>query len=123
MGDESTAKRIADEVTAALTHRYKLPEGEFQLGASVDFAFYPEHTTSEEELLAFADTAMYAAKENGVGTCYQPYMTDRLVERRDMLERLSVAQQREEYFLDYQPQVDLRTGAVSYTHLTLPTKA
>jgi len=76
-------------------------------------AFCPDHSKSSEELLAFADTAMFSAKDQGIGyACYETEMTDRLVEHRSMQEKLSKALERDEFFLVYQPQVNLDSGRV-----------
>ena len=113
IGDNEHAASIARRICDFLTQRYVLEEAEFPLGASVGFSFCPDHTQSDQELLAYADTAMFYAKENRLGyACYEPDMTDRLVEYRTMQERLSVALERNEFFLVYQPQVDLQSNQV-----------
>lgn len=110
---QNDAALIAGELCNLLTHRYVLDDAEFPLGASVGYALCPDDTESDGELLAYADTAMYYAKENRLGhACYESKMTDRLVEYRSMQEKLSFALEREEFFLVYQPQVNLRTGEV-----------
>ena len=111
--DAEHAASIAHKICRLLTQRYVLDDAEFPLGASVGYAICPDHTQSAEELLAFADTAMYQAKETRAGhLCYEADMTNRLVEYRTMQEKLSFALERNEFFLVYQPQVDLRTGVV-----------
>ena len=107
------ASLIARRACELLTRRYELEEAEFPLGASVGFAFCPEHSTSADDLLSYADTAMFYAKDNHLGhACYEPEMTDRLVEYRRMQESLSSALENDEFFLVYQPQVDLCSGEV-----------
>jgi len=97
-----------------LTVRYVLEQAEFLMGVSLGYAISPDHTRSELEMLAYADTAMFHAKENRLGyACYEFEMTDRLVEYRSMQEKLARALDRNEFFLVYQPQVDLRTGEVT----------
>ena len=111
--DAEEAASIASEIGQLLTQRYVLREAEFPLGASVGFALCPEHTQSDEELLAFADTAMFHAKENRWDyACYERQMTDRLIEYRTTQEQLSFALERDEFFLVYQPQVDFRNDRV-----------
>jgi EAL domain-containing protein (putative c-di-GMP-specific phosphodiesterase class I) len=96
-----------------LTRRYMLEEAEFPLGASVGYALCPDHAATDGDLLAYADTAMFHAKENRLGQiCYETAMTDRLVEYRTVQEKLSVALERNEFFLVYQPQVCFRTSRV-----------
>jgi len=111
--DTDSAALIAAEICQLLTQRYVLKDAEFPMGASVGFAACPAHTESDQDLLAYADTAMFHAKENRLGyACYEPNMTDRLVEYRTMQERLSNALEQNEFFLVYQPQVSFDTGRV-----------
>jgi len=111
--DAEEAASVASEIGRLLTQRYVLREAEFPLGASVGFALCPDHAQSDEELLAYADTAMFHAKENRQDyACYERSMTDRLIEYRTMQEQLSFALERDEFFLVYQPQVDLSNDRV-----------
>ncbi|MCC7334710.1 MAG: EAL domain-containing protein [Pirellulaceae bacterium] len=111
--EESEADLIAKSVCTVLTQRYHLTDDNFQLGTSVGYSLFPAHATSDMELLAFADTAMFHAKENQLGfSIYQREMTDRLVEYRTVQEKLSRALEKDEFFLVYQPQVDLESGEV-----------
>ncbi len=111
--DAAQANEIAHSLNKLLTHHYALDDTEFPLGASVGFALYPDHATSDKDLLAFADTAMFHAKEKQLGyASYAREMTDRLVEYRTLQAKLSRALEREEFFLVYQPQVNMDSGEV-----------
>ncbi len=107
------ADEMAERIRDLLTHRYQTADAEFPLGASVGYALCPEHTNSDKELLAFADTAMFHAKENRLGySRYESQMTEKLIEYRTVQEKLALALEREEFFLVYQPQVDIASDKV-----------
>jgi diguanylate cyclase (GGDEF)-like protein len=112
--DAEQAESIASDICKVLTRRYVLDEVEFPLGVSVGYALCPDHAKTDCDLLAFADTAMFHAKEHRLGhACYEAEMTNRLVEYRKVQEHLSHALERNEFFLVYQPQVNVRTEEVT----------
>ncbi len=107
------ADKIATRLCEVLTDRYALEDYEFPLGASVGYALCPADATTSKDLLAFADTAMFHAKENQLGfASYQREMTEKLIEYRAVQEKLSLALDHDEFFLVYQPQVNIRSGEV-----------
>ena len=112
--DREQAESIAADICEVLARRYALDEAEFALGVSVGYALCPEHAETDNELLAFADTAMFHAKEHRLGhACYEAEMTNHLVEYRKTQEHLSRALERNEFFLLYQPQVDVQAEEVT----------
>jgi diguanylate cyclase (GGDEF)-like protein/PAS domain S-box-containing protein len=58
------ARAVADGLRASLSPPYTLPDGPFQLDASIGIACFPADGTNPEALMAHADRAMYAAKRN-----------------------------------------------------------
>lgn len=87
---------------------------EIYIGASIGVAVYPNDGEDADELLKNADTAMYAAKRGGKNTFrfYVDEMNYRALEQIDMESSLRGALDNNEFSLDYQPQVDLRSGRV-----------
>src|ERR1039458_3953392 len=85
-----------------------------QVSSSIGLASYPNDGTDAESLLANAEAAMYRAKEMGRDNFqfYTPALNARVHERFRLQEELRNAIAREEFFLLFQPQVDLRTGRV-----------
>ena len=63
--DTQGAREVADSLRARLTAPCRLPEGLFQLDASIGVATFPADGADAETLLMHADRAMYAAKHAG----------------------------------------------------------
>jgi diguanylate cyclase (GGDEF)-like protein len=107
------AESIAKRVSHVMTQRYSIENTEFLLGASIGYALFPDHAQTDKDLLAFADTAMFHAKEHGRDfSKYETEMTDRLVEYRTVQDKLSRALEQDEFFLAYQPQFDLKSNVL-----------
>ena len=67
-----------------------------------------------DDLLRNADVAMYAAKQSSRGGAeiFRPSLRDGAAERAARAERLRGVEERDELRLDYQPIVELATGAI-----------
>lgn len=62
--DARAAQVVADGIRARLSPAYTLPDGLFQLDASIGIACFPTDGSNPDALLACADRAMYAAKRH-----------------------------------------------------------
>ncbi len=82
--------------------------------SSIGLANFPNDGVEAEALLANADAAMYRAKEIGRDNFqfYTPALNTKVHEKFRLQEELRAAIARDEFFLLFQPQVDLRTGRV-----------
>ncbi|MEU5941875.1 EAL domain-containing protein [Micromonospora sp. NPDC047548] len=114
-GDRPVApERLAERLLAAL----QPAEGEEDVGthpsASIGIAEYGPQHASHTDLLRDADIAMYAAKAAGKSayrTC-TPGLRESAVTRAELIADLRRAVDEQQLHLDYQPIVDLATGAV-----------
>ncbi len=79
---------------------------------SVGISLYPKDADNEKDLLKYADTAMYRAKESGRNNFqfYRPEMTKHALELMEMKTSLRQAIDNEEFLIHYQPQINLSTN-------------
>ncbi|WP_305042779.1 EAL domain-containing protein [Geoalkalibacter sp.] len=109
---EEGAAGVAQKILQALAGPVQLDDQEVFITTSIGIAVFPEDGTEPGILLRHADIAMYQAKERGKNT-YQFFsleMNARVQERMRVETSLRKALERDELFLLYQPQLDLRTG-------------
>jgi diguanylate cyclase (GGDEF)-like protein len=79
--------------------------------ASIGVALLPDHAPDAETLLRNADEAMYQAKRERLGVAvYRAHPEDGSVGRISLLADLAEAMRLGQLFLEYQPQIELRTG-------------
>ena len=85
------------------------------ISASVGIAVYPEHAEDADQLMTYADTALYCAKAEGRGThrLFESQMGVQVRDRRLLEHDLRGALVSQQLSLVYQPQVDLESGEVS----------
>jgi diguanylate cyclase (GGDEF)-like protein/PAS domain S-box-containing protein len=106
-------EEIAERVLAALSQPYVGTGEEMKTTASVGIAIADEHATPKS-LLRDADAAMYRAKELGRGRIelFGEALRSRDERRTATTSSLHRALEREEFTVEYQPIVDLFTGAM-----------
>jgi len=105
---------IVENLIEEISKPYSINGREIFINASVGIVIYPEDGKDNKELLAHADAAMYHAKESGRGRYmfYEESMNREIIRRIEMETALRHALERNEFFLLYQPQIDLVSGKV-----------
>jgi diguanylate cyclase (GGDEF)-like protein len=106
---------LVDKVVESIGEPVTIEGFEISATVSIGISIAPDDSNDVNQLIRYADTAMYRAKERG-RNCYQFFTPDmhRRAEQRLTLEGgLRHAVARRELVLHYQPQVDMRTGKVT----------
>jgi diguanylate cyclase (GGDEF)-like protein/PAS domain S-box-containing protein len=106
-----TARRMIQTVAEP----HFIDQHDLHVTTSIGLSVYPDDGLDAETLIKNADTAMYQAKENGRQSYqfFKPAMNVRAVARQSIEESLRRALERKEFELDYQPKVNLKTGAIT----------
>ncbi|MEO3922948.1 bifunctional diguanylate cyclase/phosphodiesterase [Micromonosporaceae bacterium B7E4] len=110
--DPEQVEQVADHLVRALTE--PLEVGDTVVNGSVSVGVATTADASDAgELLQRADLALYVAKGAGKGRwCrYQSELHTAIVERLELRAALTEAVQKLSFSVDYQPIVDMRTGA------------
>ena len=110
------AAGVAQNLIRELEQPFALPKGhEVYIGASIGISVYPGDGQDANTLIQHADVAMYQAKEQGRNTYrfYTTALSSAVNERLDMGSRLRRALAQSEFVLHYQPQFDIKTGAMT----------
>jgi diguanylate cyclase (GGDEF)-like protein/PAS domain S-box-containing protein len=109
-GNIQIMKRIQEEMAHPVLIRGK----GLVVTCSMGLARFPEDGEDAESLLANADVAMYRAKANGRNNFqfYAKEMNARAGDRLSLESDLWHAMEKGELQLNYQPQIDMRTGHI-----------
>ncbi len=99
---------VVSKIQSELSRSYSLLGFEHQITPSIGIAIFPHDSDNRDDLLKYADTAMYRAKAAGRNTVcfYQPDMQKIAKYRHDMEMDLRQVFTRRELHLYYQPQLD-----------------
>jgi len=104
----------AESILNAIKYPFVIHNHEVGVSASIGISMFPADTTHTEDLLRFAEIAMYHAKSQGKGA-YQFYSKDinaSSVAQLVLENNLRQAVRNDELDLYYQPQLDRLTGKI-----------
>jgi diguanylate cyclase (GGDEF)-like protein len=108
---ENDAVLVAQEILEAFKAPIKIQNSLFYVSTSIGIAFASEEMTQSEDLISYADIAMYEAKDDG-GAKYHIYHEEmyKKVALRVMMEsEVRQALAKNQFSLSLQPQLDAKT--------------
>jgi diguanylate cyclase (GGDEF)-like protein len=107
--------QLMERILPAISQPLSVDGEEIVLTCSAGISVYPVDAEDGDAVLRNADTAMYRTKEKG-GNAFEYYTADmnsRSKEHLLLSTGLRRALERKEFFLDYQPQMDIGSGRLS----------
>jgi diguanylate cyclase (GGDEF)-like protein/PAS domain S-box-containing protein len=107
------AQALAEDIIAAISTPFKIDGYQVGIGASIGIAIAPRDGTSADELLANADVALYAAKNDRGGYRFFEQEMAQFVRLRQALKAdLADALGSGEFELEYQPIYGVQSGRI-----------
>ena len=105
---------LATKIAEQLSVPFNIEGVDFFITASIGIACYPTHSEKVEDLMKYADMAMYEAKKQGRNSYqyYTPELTQYAMEHLATVTALRYAIEEDELYLLCQPKVDIRTGGI-----------
>lgn len=104
---EDRAKQLIHAVDPAVV----IDDTEYHITLSMGLSVYPDDGSSVDQMIQYADMAVYQAKELGHDFMrYNATMKQRTQLRVELENDMRKALEREEFFLEFQPQISLDTG-------------
>ena len=105
---------IASKILQVTKEPIKIKEHTLYISCSIGISIYPNDATNAKDLLKYADTAMYKAKDEGRNN-YQFYntaMTQSAYEKITIKSELKDALLHDEFIICFQPQIDITTNTL-----------
>ena len=114
IADKEAVEKIASKMLASLKEPLRLYGHDIYTSISIGISLYPDDSQNEENLVKFADSAMYKAKEEGRNNYrfYSSEMTESAFEKVSVENALRVAIEEEQFEVFYQPQINAADGSV-----------
>ena len=108
-------ENFASQLVNVVHHPFILNDETAVISMSVGIAVFPNNGLTVSELIKNADIAMYNAKNSGKNSYrfFDSYMEDDVNRKNDLADILSHVIDKNEIYLQYQPQVNVESGQVT----------
>ncbi|TYR80706.1 EAL domain-containing protein [Priestia megaterium] len=107
-------KDTAERIVTVVKQPYFIDGNEIYVGASCGVSLYPTHSENLDDLMVYADLAMYDAKKQGGNKCalYNEAMNKENKEKIRIETRLRTAIKEEKIEVYYQPKINAKANVV-----------
>ena len=114
INEPTVSGTVAEHILTAMEQPFTISGTENFVSASIGIAVYPQDGNNPSQLLRNADTAMYRAKTGGRASYvyFEDGMNAEVVRIAKLDRELRHALAKQQLLLHYQPQIDLKTGAI-----------
>lgn len=120
---QQQALTLATKIGQGLTEPIAVFDRSIKLSASLGIALYPEHGEAQSMIMRRAGIAMLSAKKAHLGVCiYQQGQDEEHLRKIELIKDLELAIQDEQFYLQYQPKVDIKTELVQQLEALLRWK-
>lgn len=111
MSDASEVESRAREMLTSLDPSIVIDETEYHISLSMGLAVYPDDAAEVDQIIQYSDMAVHYAKDRGEDFArYMDFMKRATQSRVELENDMRKALEREEFFLEFQPQFSLLSG-------------
>lgn len=114
ISSEKQAQQMAQELLHMIEKPFQVDQHSLKITGSIGISYYPKDGLDYESLMKNADLSMYHAKDSGRNNyrVFEPEMNRRVINHMQLDNALRDALKRNEFYLVYQPLIDLRIDKV-----------
>lgn len=115
ISEDGELERLPAKVQEFFSEPFRIGKKEIRIGTGMGIALYPENGHEGDNLLRFANLALYEAKRKGCGrhSFFSPSFSVITGHQHQLESDILQASARDEFVLNYQPFVDAASGRIT----------
>lgn len=116
---------LAERILDRFRNYIKIDIYEVLSTVSIGISLYPEHSSNLDELLKYADIALYESKMSGKDTYiyFNDYFERKIKRKSEIFMNLKKAVKSNEIYLEFQPQLDIKENKIVGVEVLLRWKS